>query len=466
MKITLFGAGKGDVTGSAYLVESGQSKVLIDFGLFQGVPNADGKNRVSERYTFRNLDAVLLTHAHLDHTGRLPILAQRNFSGPIYCTEATTELAALILRDAARIQESDNERLNRRLKREGKPPAKPLYTPEDVEKISKRFQNVDYDKIISVAPGIEARWTESGHLLGSASIQLTVNEGGHKKTVVFSGDLGQRSTPLTRSAGTIEMADAVFLESTYGDRDHRSFKETAAEFTEIVKRAAEQGGKILLPTFAIGRAQLLVVLLAYLFRKKEVKPFPIYLDSPMAIEASKVYLNHPELWHDRLKEIVRDRPLREELAATRSKVCVTGAQSRALNDVKGTCMILAGAGMCNAGRILHHLRNNVWKPETSVLIVGYQGRNTVGRALVDGAKDVRILGERIAVKASVHTMGGFSAHAGQKDLLDWLAPMASSRPRVFLTHGEDRGQRALAACIESRYKIKAQMPGYHDAIEL
>ena len=196
MKITLFGAGKGDVTGSAYLVESGQSKVLVDFGLFQGVPNADGKNRVSERYTFRNLDAVLLTHAHLDHTGRLPILAQRNFSGPIYCTEATAELAGLILRDAARIQEADNERLNRRMKREGKPPAKPLYTPEDVEKIAKRFLNVDYDTTITVAPGIEARWTEAGHLLGSASIQLTVNEQGQKKTVVFSGDLGQRSTPL------------------------------------------------------------------------------------------------------------------------------------------------------------------------------------------------------------------------------------------------------------------------------
>ena len=466
MKVTLFGAGKGDVTGSAYLVESGRSRVLVDFGLFQGVPNADGKNRVSERYTFRNLDAVVLTHAHLDHTGRLPILAQRNFSGSIYCTEATAELAGLILRDAARIQEGDSERLNRRLKREGKPPAKPLYTPQDVEKITKRFLNVDYDTTIRVAPGIEARWIEAGHLLGSASIQLTVIEREQKKTVVFSGDLGQRSTPLTRSFSRIEKADAVFLESTYGDRDHRSFKETAAEFAAVVQRVSEQGGKILVPTFAIGRAQLLVVQLAYLFRKKEVKPFPIYLDSPMAIEASKVYLKHPELWHDRLKEVVRERPLREELAATKSKVCVTRAESRALNDVTGTCMILAGAGMCNGGRILHHLRNNVWKPETSVVIVGYQGRNTVGRALVDGEKDVRILGERIAVKASVHTMGGFSAHAGQTDLLDWLSPMAPCRPRVFLTHGEERGQRALAACIESRYNIKAGMPGYNDAIEL
>ena len=263
--------------------------------------------------------------------------------------------------------------MNRRRQREGKPPLDPLYSPQDVEEIVSRFRTVPYDKPISVAPGIEARWIEAGHLLGSASIQLTVEEHGRKKTVVFSGDLGQFGAPLTRYSSPIDKADAVFLESTYGDRNHRSFKETAAEFADIVRHASQQGGKILVPTFAVGRAQLLVVLLAWLFRKKEVKPFPIYLDSPMAIEASKIYLKHPELWHDRLKEIVREGPLRKELAATKSKTCVTAKESQALNDVRGTCMILAGAGMCNAGRILHHLRNNVWKEETSVVIVGYQG---------------------------------------------------------------------------------------------
>jgi metallo-beta-lactamase family protein len=208
------------------------------------------------------------------------------------------------------------------------------------------------------------------------------------------------------------------------------------------------------------------VLLAWLFRTGKVKPFPIYLDSPMAIKASQIYLKHPELWHDNLKEIVRERPLREELVKAKSKVCVSAEGSRALNDLRGTCMILAGAGMCNAGRILHHLRNNVWKPETSVVIVGFQGRNTVGRALVDGAKTVRIFGDKTIVRASVHSLGGFSAHAGQSDLLKWLAPMAPCRPRVFLTHGEERGREPLAACIEQRFRIKPELPGHRDVIEL
>jgi len=467
MKITLYGAAEGEVTGSTYLVESERSKVLIDCGLFQGVPNADQKNRISERFTFRNLNAVLVTHAHLDHTGRLPILAQRRFGGSVYCTGATAELAEVILRDAARIQENDLSRINRRRQREGKPPAKPLYSAEDVDEILRRVRRVAYDEPISVAPGMKATWIESGHLLGSASIRLTVEEAGRKKNVAFSGDLGQLSgAPLTRTSGTIEEADAVFLESTYGDRDHRPFKETAAEFAEVVRRASAQGGKILVPTFAIGRAQVLPLLLAWLFRTKEVKPFPVFLDSPMAIEATKIHLKYPDLWHERLKEIASEKPLREELAASGSKVCVTPQESRALNDVHGTCMILAGSGMCNAGRILHHLRNNVWKPETSVVIVGYQGRATIGRALVEGAKDVRIFGERIAVNASVHTLGGMSAHAGQSDLLTWLSPMTSSRPRVFLTHGEDRAREPLAACIEQRFGIRAELPRYGEVIEI
>ena len=466
MKVTLFGAGGGDVTGSAYLVETGNAKALIDFGLFQGVPGAEHYNRVPDRFTFRKLNAVLVTHAHLDHTGRLPILAQRSFTGPVYATAATKELAGLILRDAARIQAGDLERYNRHREREGKKPAEPLYTPEDVETILDRFTTVDYGEAIEVAPGVQARWIEAGHLLGSASIQLTVDEGGREKTLVFSGDLGQFSVPFTRHAGVIERADAVFLESTYGDRDHRPFQETAEAFTEAVREAALRGGKILVPTFAVGRAQLLIAMTALLFRRGKVKPFPVFLDSPMAIEAAKIYVKHPDLWHDRLKEIVRQRPLRQDLAAAKSRACVTAAQSRALNDFRGTCMILAGAGMCNAGRILHHLRNSVWKRETSVLIVGYQSINSPGRAMVEGAKTIKIFGENIAVHAAVHNLDGLSAHAGQSDLLHWLTPMASHGPRVFLTHGEDRAREALAAAIHQRFRIRAVLPGDRETLEL
>jgi metallo-beta-lactamase family protein len=454
------------VTGSAFVLESRKSKILIDCGLFQGVPNADQKNRIGERFTFRNIDSVLLTHAHLDHTGRLPILAQRKFAGSVFCTEATTELASLILRDAAKIQAGDLIRLNRRREREGKSPVEPLYTPQNVEQIGARFRSVPYDKLIPVAPGIEARWIEAGHLLGSASIQLSVTEQGRKKTVVFSGDLGRYGVPFTRSASAIDHADAVFLESTYGDREHRSPKETLREFTNVVRAAAERGGKILVPTFAVGRAQLLTILMAWLFRKGELKPFPIYLDSPMAIEASKIYLKYPELWHDQLKEIIRERPLREELQKTKSKLCITAEQSRALNEVRGTCMILAGAGMCNAGRILHHLRNNVWKPQTSVVFVGYQGRGTIGRQLVEGTKQIRIFGEKVAVHSSVNSLGGFSAHAGQSELLAWLNPMISANLKVYLTHGEDGARETLARCIDQRYRIKPDLPAGHESIQL
>ena len=466
MKVTLFGAGGGQVTGSAYLVESERAKVLVDCGLFQGVPNADQKNRIADRFSFRQVDAVLVTHAHLDHTGRLPVLAQRKFAGSVYCTAATEELMWLILNDAARIQAGDLTRLNRRRQREGKLPLGALYTPDDVTTIMSRVRTVAYGAAVTVAPGITARWVEAGHMLGSASIQLTAEEEGGRKTVVFSGDLGQRAVPLTRWADTIDRADVVFLESTYGDRDHKPFKETVQEFSDIVRAASERGGKILVPTFAIGRAQLLVILVAWLFRKKAVKPFPVYLDSPMAAEASRIYLRHPELWHDDLKKLVRERPLREDLLASRSRLSVTARESQALNETRGTCMILAGAGMCNAGRILHHLRNNVWKPETSLVIVGHQGRGTIGRMIVDGAEQVRILGDRVAVRASVHTLNGFSAHAGQSDLLNWLAPMAPSRPRVVLAHGEERGRRPLAALVEQRFGIKPDLPGHQETIEI
>ena len=466
MKITIFGAGGGEVTGSAYLVESGESKVLIDCGLYQGVPDSDRKNRLPEKFTFRNLNAVLITHAHLDHTGRLPILAQRKFNGSVYLTEATADLATLILRDAAKIQGFDMQRVNRHRAREGKAPIDPLYTSTDVDSIVQRFRRVPYKKAISVAPGIEARWIEAGHLLGSASIQLTVDEGGRKKTVVFSGDLGQKGAPLTRYYESIDHADAVFLESTYGDRNHRPFKETAQQFIEVVRTASERGGKILVPTFAVGRAQLLAVLVAYMFRKKIVKPFPIFLDSPMAVEASKIYLKHPELWHDDLKEIVREKPLRDELRAAKSRVCVSPKESQALNDVQGTCMIMAGAGMCNAGRILHHLKNNLWKEEASLVFVGYQGRGTVGRRIADGAQDVRIMGEKVVVRAAVHTLGGLSGHAGQTDLLNWLVPMAAKKPQVYLTHGEDKGRDALAACVEARFGIKSVLPKAMQTLEL
>lgn len=463
MKITVVGASGGEVTGSAYYVQTKQASVLVDCGLFQGGRKSEALNRppASARH---KVDAVLLTHGHLDHTGRLPLLTQRGHKMTVYGTPATLEMAALILRDSARLQQADADRQNRKLLRAGKPPKSPLYSSEDAEAIIRRFRPAPYNQPFRVAPGIHAIWAESGHMLGSASILLLVEEDGKTKRVVFSGDLGPRGVPILRDFEPFHQADMVFLESTYGDHDHRPFGQTVEEFISIVKDAAKRGGKILVPTFAVGRAQLLTMLLSYMFRRNKVAPFPVFLDSPMAIEATKIYMRHRELFDDNMTRYLSERPMAEDLKSL--QMTATADESKKINGVTGTCLVMAGAGMCNAGRIIHHLKQNLWKAETQVLIVGYQSHDSLGRRLVEGVEEVSIHGEKIAVKAQVHTLGGFSAHAGQKDLLRWFGAIAPSKPRVVLTHGEDGPRKELARLIQQQYRLKPTLPGMMDSIEL
>ncbi len=463
MKITPIGAAGGEVTGSAYLVQTSQARVLVDCGLFQGSKRAEAKNRLPVKAKSK-LDAVVITHGHLDHTGRLPLLAKLGYQGPVFATQATHEMTSLVLRDGARIQEQDTARQNKKRMRAGQPPIEPLYAPEDVDTILGAFQAVPYQEPVPVAPGMKARFAEAGHMLGSASIQLIVEEEGREKKVVFSGDIGPISASLLRRFEPFHTADMVFMESTYGNRDHRPFRRTVDEFVEIIKAAVATQSKILIPTFAVGRAQLLVTLLSLMFRKKMVKPFPIFLDSPMAIEATRIYSRHPELFDDAMRKYIQERPLREDLKTLTA--CVTAEQSKAINQSPGPCLVMAGSGMCNAGRILHHLKQNLWKPETFVLMVGYQAHGTVGRQLVDGATHVNIFGEKIAVKATVRTLGGFSAHAGQTDLLAWVDTVAPSRPVMVLTHGEDPQRRSLAQCIKKQYRLRTLLPMQGDIIEV
>lgn len=463
MKINVIGAAGGEVTGSAYLVETPQARVLVDCGLFQGGKKADALNRAPVEPN-QKLDAVLITHGHLDHTGRLPLLAKLGYHGPVFATPATIEMSALILRDSARIQTSDVERQNRKRQRAGEEPLEPLYNPEQAEAIIQCFKPVPYQQPVTVAPGIQAIWAEAGHMLGSASIQLIVDDGGKQKRIVFSGDLGPKGIPILRDFEPFKKADLVFLESTYGDHDHRPFKETVEEFTRIVKEVVNAGGKILVPTFAVGRAQLLTTLLGSIFRNHQIRPFPIFLDSPMAIEASNIYVRHQELFDDEMKAFLAEKPLMADLKTL--TLSVTAEDSKKINDQTGPCLIMAGAGMCNAGRILHHLKQNLWKPETHVLIVGYQSRESLGRRLVEGDKEVSLFGEKIAVKAQVHTLGGFSAHAGQTDLLKWFSVIAPCQPRVVLTHGEDGPRHELARLIQERFKLGATLPALGEVIEL
>ena len=463
MKITILGAAGGEVTGSAYLVQTQSASVLVDCGLFQGGQRADELNR-PPLPPDGQLDAVLITHGHLDHTGRLPLLAKAGYTGPVFATPATIEMSALILRDSAHIQSADIERVNRKRERAGEPPLEPLYTSAHAEAIIQQFKPVPYQQAVSVAPGLQAIWTEAGHMLGSASIQLLVDDGGKTKRVVFSGDLGPRNAPILKDYEPFRQADLVFLESTYGDRDHQPFGETVEEFFSIVQTAVGARGKILVPTFAVGRAQLLMTLLSQMFRRQLVPPFPIFLDSPMAIATTEIYRHHHELFDEEMLRYVAQKPVRADLQTL--KLCATAEDSKKINDQPGPCLVMAGAGMCNAGRILHHLKANLWKPETHVVIVGYQSDDSLGRRLVNGEKLVSIFGEKIAVKAQVHTLGGFSAHAGQTDLLAWFNVIAPSQPRVALTHGENPQREILAKLIEQRYNLKPQLPELHEVIEL
>ena len=388
MKISILGAAGGEVTGSAYLVETDRARVLIDCGLFQGGKKADALN-VPPVAGNERLDAVLLTHAHLDHTGRLPLLTRTGYQGPIKATPATMELTALILRDSAKLQVSEAERANRKRKA-GRPEVMPLYTPENVEVTIQQLAPVPYQQAVEVAPGIRATWAEAGHMLGSASIQLEVQDKGKPKRVVFSGDLGPKGAPILRDFEPFHRADMVFLESTYGNRDHRPFEDTVKEFIGIVQEAVQNGGKIFVPTFAVGRAQLLTMLLAWMFRNKKVRPFPIFLDSPMAIEASKIYQHHPELFDDEMNAFLKQGAVRHDLRTL--KLSITAEDSKKINDEPGPFLVLAGAGMCNAGRIMHHLRHNLAKPETHVAIVGYQAGGTLGshaRGRQEGGRHVR-----------------------------------------------------------------------------
>lgn len=464
MNLTFLGAA-GEVTGSATLLQTPSARVLVDFGIHQGDPHAQARNaRFPAELDPAHLDAVVLTHAHLDHSGRLPLLVREGYKGPVWATPATIELCDILLRDSAAIQESDADRLSRSRARQGRGPVQPLYTPKDVEATMTLFRELPYDDRRTIAPSIACRFLDAGHILGSASAELSISSGPKPHILAFSGDIGVRGAALLRDPVPFPRADTLVLESTYGDRDHRPLAETLRELTSLLADCRSCHGKTLIPAFAVGRTQNLIYFLADLKRQGRLDHPAVYIDSPMAIETTELYRRHRSLFDDAARALIDagDTPLKfPGLRFTR-----TADESRALNTLKDHAIIIAGAGMMTGGRILHHLRHNLWKPETTLLIVGYQGKGTLGRQIVDGAKSVRIMGESVAVKAKVHTLGGLSAHAGQSELIRWASSLQASRPRVLLNHGEDPQRHKLGARLQSDLGLTAELPAFKDTLSL
>jgi metallo-beta-lactamase family protein len=465
MHIHLCGAA-GEVTGSGYLIRTERASVLVDFGMFQGQDGTFERNSQLGAVQPSQLDAVVLTHGHLDHCGRLPLLsANRRFRAAVHATPATCDMASLVLLDSAHIQESDAEQLTRRRQRRGLPAAVPLYHREDVERLQSRFDPLPYEEARTIAPGVTARLVEAGHMLGSASVILTVRDGDRSHEVVFSGDLGPRGLPFLRDPARINARpDVLFLESTYGDRDHKPMAATLDEFRSILIDAYQGRQRVLIPSFAIGRAQQILYYLAEFFRDGSVPKIPVYLDTPMGVDATRLYTRHQDLFDAEAGLLTRNRQLERDLSML--EFVETAAESKALNNLRDAAVIIAASGMCEGGRILHHLKHNLWRKYVHVVFVGYQAQGTLGRRLVDGAKLVRIMGEEVAVGAKVHTLNGFSAHAGQTELLDWAAPMATGQTRILLTHGEDGPRAALQAKIRERFGIEAERPDRGATVEV
>lgn len=463
IKLGFFGAA-GEVTGSCYVVTTDRACVMIDMGMHQGERQADMHNQRMPPIDPSKLDAVVLTHAHLDHCGRLPLLIKHGYRGQIHCTNATADVTDIILRDSASIQEEDCLRFNRRLRRGDEPSQEPLYTVREAEQVIRQLTKTGYDQVQTIAEGITIKLVDAGHILGSASVQMVVTDGTRTLTIVFSGDVGVSGSPILRDPTTPVPADVVLLESTYGDRDHKPLDQTRDEFLAILQDAQSNGGKVLIPAFAVGRTQDLVFHIGEFLRAGQLASVRVYVDSPMATSVSDLYARQHDVYDERARQLLADHmaPLSfPGLTYTR-----TIEESKRLNSAKGSMVIISASGMCTGGRILHHLYHDLGKPETHVVIAGYQGLGTLGRKLVDGAKSVRIFREDVPVRARVHTLGGFSAHAGQSGLLAWAAPFQNSKPRLFLTHGEDGPRTALRDQLVARFGLAPTLPAYGDEVEL
>ena len=449
MNIHFFGAAR-TVTGSCFVIESETARFAIDCGMHQGSTELEERNKHTDDYAFDKLDFILLTHAHMDHSGLLPKAVQAGFRGNIYCTEATRALLEIMLQDSGHIQEMEADWLSRKRARQGLPPVAPLYTVEDALSVMPHVVPVYYDrKKTHPDSGVHFAFRDAGHILGSSFLEVGVEEGGVMRTLVFSGDLGRTGSYLMHNPENPDTVkpDYLFLESTYGDRNHKSGEVSVEELIEAIHYSYKKNEKIIIPAFAIERTQEILYILRDLFKNKRIPAdLPVYLDSPLAIKATRIFNSHVEFFNEHVKEMFLKGE--EPLKLPSLIFAESTKDSQDLNEVTGSAVIISASGMCNAGRVRHHLRHNIWRPGASIVFTGYQAVGTPGRSIVDGAKSISIRGEELAVKAKIFTIGGFSGHAGQDQLVDWVKGFAHEGMQIFLVHGEEKAQTALAARLK------------------
>lgn len=463
-RIGFFGAAR-NVTGSSYLVECGGHRVLVDCGLYQE-RSLQSRNWDPFRVPAASIDAVLLTHGHLDHCGLLPKLVREGFTGPVHATPATADIARVVILDSARIQEEDAEHKRRRHAQQGRTPPHPvvpLYTVAEAEAALPRLREAAYGKRFTAAPGIDAVYQDAGHILGSGSIRLHLAAGGEERSLVFSGDLGRWNAPILRDPEPAPASDYIVVESTYGDQVHEGMNTIPGELAKVINDTCAAGGNLIIPSFAVERTQELLYHMSLLLRQNKIPHVAVFLDSPMAVKVTEIFRKHPQLFDDETRaRLARgDHPCDfPQLHLSR-----TVDQSKAINHIRGSVIVIAGSGMCTGGRIKHHLAANLERPESTILFVGYQANGTLGRLILDRVPEVRILGVTHPVRAQVRRIHGFSAHAGRDELQRWLAQAGTPR-KVFVTHGEPDSAESFAALLRQTHGWHTVVPAYGDVVEL
>lgn len=463
MNITCIGAAR-TVTGSCYHIRTEEADILIDCGAFQGTRDLEKKNEDPFPFSASKIHYLILTHAHIDHSGLIPKLVKEGFNGKILATGATVDLCGVMLLDSAHIHERDAEWENKRRLRAGKPPIKPLYSIRDAMNSLAYFQGVVYNKIMELGNGIRVRFLDAGHILGSAIVELWIKDDGYEKKLVFSGDLGQKNLPLIKDPTPVDEGDFVFIESTYGNRKHKDMTETVNELTRAVSESLKNGGNVIIPAFAVGRTQDILYILNTLSREGKLNNLRVFVDSPMAIQATRITLKHPECLDKETLELMKTGQFPGSTLSL--KFAESVEDSMAINRIKSSAIILSASGMCDAGRIRHHLKHNLWRPECSIVFVGYQAEGTLGRRIIEGAKEVSIFGEEIAVNARIYTIGGLSAHAGRDELLDWLGKFKKKPRRVFVTHGEEKTAVGFAQTIRDQLNLDTYAPEMMEGMQL